>query len=103
VWKLLDRWFAKKRVEDVGSYRECGSYYPPVTYADELWDHDYLEACRELDAEFPNARLLPAGSWSLGLSEAMLQSFSRKVEQENEEWFKNAVKPAMTDDDERWH
>ena len=38
-----------------GSFRECGSYYPVLTYADELWDLFYVEACQELDREFPEA------------------------------------------------
>lgn len=40
-----------------GSFRECGSYYPVLTYADELWDLFYVETCQELDREFPEARL----------------------------------------------
>ena len=39
-----------------GSFRECGSYYPVLTYADELWDLFYVETCQELDREFPEAR-----------------------------------------------
>jgi len=57
---------------DIGAFEKCGSYYPKLTYADELWDHFYIEACQELDSEFPNARLLPDCSWSLGLSPKMI-------------------------------
>jgi hypothetical protein len=49
----------------VGAFNVCGSYYPRMTFADELWDVFYLHACKELDIEFPQARLLPEGSWSL--------------------------------------
>jgi hypothetical protein len=37
----------------------------------------YVEACRELDKEFPEARLLPAGSWSLGLSPKMKRDLGK--------------------------
>ena len=60
-----------------GSFRECGSYYPVLTYADELWDLFYVEACQELDREFPEARLLPSHSWSLGLSSKMKRDMGR--------------------------
>ena len=87
ISKILEWLFPgiKKRRPDVGAWSECGSYYPTITYADELWDADYLEACRELDAEFPSYRLLPAGSWSLGLSKTMKEACLAKMsERENE-------------------
>jgi hypothetical protein len=67
---------------DVGAFGECGSYYPPLTYADELWDHDYLEACQELDREFPEACLLPKGTLSIGLSPKMMDLARRRMEEE---------------------
>ena len=60
-------------------FKETGSYYPQTTCADELWDPFYLRACKELDAEFPNARLLPDRSWSLGLSPSMMVKAKRSV------------------------
>ena len=75
----------KKRCPDVGSWSECGSYYPALTCADELWDPNYLEACRELDAEFPSYRLLPAGSWSLGLSKTMKEACLAKMSERESE------------------
>ena len=56
-----------------GAFLVCGSYYPKLTYADELWDYEYVQACEELDREFPGARLLPEKGWSLGLSRAMIE------------------------------
>ena len=61
-----------------GSFRECGSYYPVLTYADELWDLFYVETCQELDREFPEARLLPSHSWSLGLSPNRIETLFYK-------------------------
>ena len=62
-------WFfggAKMHRPDVGAWSECGSYYPALTYADALWDPNYLEACRELRrvSELPTAsgRDLVAGA-----------------------------------------
>ena len=68
-----------------GAFRECGSYYPKLTYADELWDPFFLHACQELDAEFPSAPLLQQNGWSLGLSPEMIQSCKRSQEQERAE------------------
>jgi hypothetical protein len=30
-------WVASVK-RDIGAFLQCGSYYPLVTYADELWD-----------------------------------------------------------------
>ena len=57
--------------------RRSDTYYPCETDADELWDPYYVEACRELDAEFPAAQLLP-DSYSLRLSASMI----KKLEEE---------------------
>jgi len=54
------------------------SYYPSETDADELWDPFYVEACRELDAEFPAARLLP-DSYSLQLSSRMIKKLKEEA------------------------
>lgn len=67
---------------DIGAFLQCGSYYPLVTYADELWDGFYLQACKDLDEEFPNARLLPEGSWSLGLSPRMVKLTEYRMKEE---------------------
>lgn len=61
-------------------FKKTGSYYPQVTYADELWDRFYVEACEELDAEFPNGRLLPDKPWSLGLSPLMIKTTKQQME-----------------------
>jgi hypothetical protein len=61
-----------KRKRDIGAFLEVGSYYTNPSYADELWDGLYLQACVELDEEFPEAPLLPnGGSFSIGLSKDM--------------------------------
>jgi hypothetical protein len=73
---------AVKRAPIGGEFLVCGSYYAPLTYADELWDGQYVEACKELDLEFPAARLLPAKSWSLGLSPAMITHCKQQAELE---------------------
>src|ERR1700690_955686 len=65
----------------LGCFKTCGSYYPKVTCADELWDYDYVAACKELDSAFPAARLLPKGSWSLGVSEKLKRAIMRRGEQ----------------------
>ena len=61
------------RCRNTGAFAKCGSYYPKVTCADELWDHHYVEACQELDREFPAALLLPVTGWSLELSRKMTE------------------------------
>jgi hypothetical protein len=64
---------------DTGALKDCGSYYPQKTHCDELWDPFYVEACKELDVEFPEARLLPDCGWELGLSPKMLKKLTKEV------------------------
>ena len=78
IWDSLKRYFTRSG-PDIGMFAVCGSYYPQLTYADELWDHDYVEACQELDAQFPCARLLPERGWSLGLSKRMIESCQKRM------------------------
>ena len=66
----------------MGSFNECGSYYPTPCYADELWDPYYLTACEELDREFPEALLLPARGMSIGLSPRMIELTKQRMKME---------------------
>jgi hypothetical protein len=69
--------FSRRR--NIGAFAECGSYYAKRTSADELWDPCYVAACKELDLEFPEARLLPDSSWSLLPSKAIMEKARLKI------------------------
>lgn len=79
AWKDPVRLVTKMK-PGLACFKKTGSYYPQVTYADELWDRFYVEACEELDAEFPNGRLLPDKPWSLGLSPLMIKTTKQQME-----------------------